>query len=275
MLLYPRLPAPTARILVDEIGGVDLSELRSDSATRHPACTYSPTGGNRVDERHIVDLRDMLREIAETCGYPADVGPSDRVRFDRAAAEVLHSRMGIVPADAAEPGVWAFLTCVVVPELACWRFPRRTSERLEGGPRNTLRRLWWRAHLLDTGGENLVSRLGEDELVQIMERPESVMGNPRVARALARLHLQVCNELGIDGRMRVLRDAAKRLLRLSAVISLDALDQASLERVARNLLTEAAIALGEHQGAAGELGGLSIFADPSLSGPDPKSREEW
>jgi len=98
--------------------------------------------------------------------------------------------MEIVPADAAEPGVWAFLCCVAVPDLACWRFPGRTRERLLGGPRNALRRLWWRAYVLDRGSrEGLSGRLGEDETVQIMERP-TLAGNPRVATTLADAHLR-------------------------------------------------------------------------------------
>jgi hypothetical protein len=240
MLVDPRLPAPTARVLIEEIGEASLDQLRCRSSTSHPACTYSPTGGNRVDEGEIVALRSTLRLVADECGYPSDVTPAERVRFDHTAASALHREMDIVPADAAEPGVWAFLTCVVAPDIACWRFPR-----LEGTPRNALRRLWWRAHVLGSGDETLMSQLGEDELVQIMERPESVLGNPRVARAIARSHIRLCEQLGIEGRMRVLRDAAKRLLRLSALIAVDALDDPSLESVARRVLIEAAVALGE------------------------------
>jgi Family of unknown function (DUF6339) len=259
MLLYPRLPAPTARILIGEMADADLDELRRRSATKHPACIYSPTGGNRVDEREIATLRTLLRDIADDCGYPREVNPTERVRFDQLTGAALHKDMRIVPADSAEPGVWAFLTCVVVPDIACWRFPRRTHERLDGGARNALRRLWWRVHLLDSPAQELTSLLGEDELVQIMERPQSVLGNPRVARPFARIHVSVCEELGITGRMRVLRDGAKRLLRLSALIALDALDDQSLEAVARTLLVEAGIALGETDGQISHLANLHLL----------------
>lgn len=276
MLLYPRLPAPTARILIAEMSDADLGTLRQGSSTRHPACTYSPTGGNRIDEREISELRDTLRTIADDCGYPRNVGPAERVRFDHRMASMLHADMGIVPADAAEPGVWAFLACVAVPDIVCWRFPRRTPERFEGGQRNALRRLWWRAHLL---GEELMSLLGEDELVQILERPESALGNPRVARAIAAMHIQVCDELHVDGRMRLLRDAAKRVLRLSALVTLDALDADSLSRVARRLLIESAVALGEAQAVLPPAEALQLLADgPAPDGqPDPAAdaRLRW
>jgi hypothetical protein len=273
MLLYPRLPAPTARLLIEEMADVGLDELRHGSSTRHPGCTYSPTGGNRVDERGIVELRDTLRTIADECGYPRSVGPGERVRFDHRVAAALHDRMGIVPADAAEPGVWAFLACVAVPDLVCWRFPRRTPERLEGGQRNALRRLWWRAHLL---GDDLMTQLNEDELVQIMERPESALGNPRIARAIGAAHILVCNELHVEGRMRLLRDAAKRVLRYSALVTLDALDDESLSRTARRLLMESAVALGETDAEvppAGELqlltsdGGSADWSDAQAAAP--------
>jgi hypothetical protein len=249
------------------MAGMSLEELRARSLTHHPACVYSPTGGNRVEENQIGALRATLQRVASECGYPADVGPGDRVAYDRRAASILHRDMRIVPADAAQPGVWAFLTCVVVPDVACWRFPRRTAGRLEGGPRNVLRRLWWRAHLLDSDGDDLVSRMGEDELVQIMERPESVLGNPRMARALAHAHLSVCADVGIGGRMRVLRDAAKRTLRLSAVISLDALDDPSLSRVAEHLLAESVQALGEGQPQHQNLEELQLLTMVGPAGP--------
>src|SRR5690606_11986797 len=94
--------------------------------------------------------------------------------------------MGIVPADAAEEDVWTFLSVVLVPEIAPWRFPGAPEERVLGRPRNVLRRLWWRAW---TFGPDLdyapvgAAPLGEDEFVSVMER-STLAGCQPVARAI-------------------------------------------------------------------------------------------
>ncbi|MGZ4249147.1 MAG: DUF6339 family protein [Solirubrobacteraceae bacterium] len=273
MLVYPRLPAPTADVIIEEIAPLSLDHLRQRGATRHPACIYSPTGGNRADEADVATVQATIRRIADEFGFPSDPAPAQRVAFDQAAGTALHDGMRIVPADAAEPGVWAFLTCVVLPDIAAWRFGRRTAERFRGGSRNTLRRLWWRAHVLDSPDESLTARLGEDEIVQIMERPESVLGNPRVARAVAAAHLRLCDEDGIDRRMHLLRDAAKRLLRLSAVAALDALDDSSMQRMAAGLLRESAAALGIalHERAT-ETAPWSLAGDTGRAIASPETR---
>lgn len=123
--------------------------------------------------------------------------------------------MQIVPADAANEEVWSFLTLVVLPEVALWRFPDKKDERFIGRPRNTFRRLWWRAYVL--AGENRPGAatsdpLGEDELVNIFERP-SIVRTASLAQAMTKAIRALPSTPGV-ARSEVMRELAKRMRRL-------------------------------------------------------------
>jgi hypothetical protein len=152
--------------------------------------------------------------------------------------------MNIVPADAANDGVWTFLACQLLPDVATWRFPDRHEERLLGTARNTFRRLWWRAYILDGGRSTsdntiVVNELGEDEVVQVMERP-SLAGNARLARRMCLVFLELVVRTPQVSRMELMRDTAKRLIRLTPFIALDALDDDILADILRSAFSESA-----------------------------------
>ena len=138
-------------------------------------------------------------------------------------------------------GVWSFLTVVVVPEIGPWRFPGRSEERLIGRPRNVLRRTWWRAWALGPDLDDApdgCTPLGEDESVQIMERP-SLGGNRRTARAL-QAALWRAEQSGLPAaRSEVMRELARRLRAAKSHISLDALDADELSDLLDRLTGEA------------------------------------
>ena len=150
--------------------------------------------------------------------------------------------MDIVPADAAHGGVWTFLACVVLPDVAVWRFPDRNEERLLGTPRNTFRRRWWRAYVLDgarsrPNDRKVVDELGEDEVVQVMERT-ALAGNPRLARRVCVTFLELAARAPQVGRMEVMRDAAKRLIRLTPFVAFDSLGDQALNAVVEAAFSE-------------------------------------
>jgi hypothetical protein len=138
--------------------------------------------------------------------------------------------MDIVPADAAVEGVWSFLTLVLLPEIGIWRFDSRAEERLLGKQRNVLRRDWWRAWALgpdlDAAPEGTVP-LGEDEFVQIMERP-SLGGDPRVARAIRDACFRCLERGKVTSRMFLMRRAALLTRATKSMIALEALSDAEL-----------------------------------------------
>ena len=153
--------------------------------------------------------------------------------------------MGVVTADAAEEGVWSFLSLVLTPEIGPWRFPDRAEDRLLGRPRNVFRRLWWRAWALgpdlDVAPEGC-SPLGEDEFVQIMERP-SLGGNQRTARALRdALWRAECGGSTV-GRSELMRQVTRRLRAVRSHVALDVLSGQQLSNLLDDLTSSSHRAL--------------------------------
>jgi hypothetical protein len=148
-------------------------------------------------------------------------------------------------------GVWTFIASVLLPDVTRWRFrgERREAtspDRFTGGIRglrNTFGRLWWRAHLFrcETGQDPYVflRSLGEDELVQVTERP-NVAGNPRVNVAVSRAFLAVAGE---KARSDIFRDGMKRIRRLSTFVALDALEDDILDDIIGHVMRDAARAI--------------------------------
>ena len=90
----------------------------------------------------------------------------------------------MTPHEASQDEVWSYLTCCWLLDVAFWRFGADASiDRFIGHlNRNTFRRMWWRAEVL--GPDVDLAQLGEDELVNIMERP-TLFSDRRLARTIA------------------------------------------------------------------------------------------
>ena len=241
--LYPALPASAAMTLLAQRRGLTVDQLHGQSALKHPAAAPAASGGRPADDHLIRGVRDAVRNSASAAGYPT--APTDRTRltFDLTCATALHRTMDIVPADAADEGVWTFLTMVVVPEITVWRFgDGAATERHLGRPRNTLRRLWWRAWSMGpdlTDTPDGCTPLGEDEYVQIMERT-TLGGNQRTARAMRDAVWRAQRQGLTVARTDLMRRFALRVRARRSHISLDALEDASLRRLLDTLVAEAA-----------------------------------
>jgi hypothetical protein len=239
-LLYPRLPRSVAKSLILDMVGATSPELRDLSALSHPDAEPSATGGHPVDSGKLVEVQQAIRDVAEKAGFPKPLGSSAQA-FDRPCGTALLRVMDIVPADAAEEGVWSFLTLVLVPEIGPWRFPSPPEDRLVGHPRNVLRRTWWRAWALGpdlSHAPDGCEPLGEDESVQIMERP-SLGGNRRTARALQAALWRAEVEGLTMPRSELMRQLARRLRAVKSHIALDGLDDDSLAGLLDSLRADA------------------------------------
>ena len=109
-------------------------------------------------------------------------------------------------------------------------------------PRNVFRRYWWRARSLGVNPGDPASELGEDQLVQVMERP-SISGSRKLARTFAQTVLQAAvgsPDVGIEALM---RDATKRLVRLTPFVCFEALPDADLRSQLSDLVATSARAL--------------------------------
>jgi hypothetical protein len=214
MINWPQLPEGVADVEFREIGDTNIPEPKS----RHPNQVYSPVGG-RVSDGTVDLLINELTELADRFGYPSDVSDSLRISFDRAAAQVLRSRLDISWAEAGNRRLWSFLALVPLPHLTYWRFGIGNRERWIASDltRHTWARLWWQAIVFD-GHSDLLERLSESDLNQLLER-RIIGGDPRLTRALANA---VLTNPGGSRRM-LIRDATKRLRRLLAFVDARAL----------------------------------------------------
>src|SRR5258708_6255402 len=121
MLLYPRLPLVVTRKLAEELSLKSIDSLLALSSVSHPAAAYAPTGGNRVNDSYLREIYWCIRESACSFGYPASVDDLKMREFDASSGRILHEMMDITPSEASNPGVWAFMACVLWPDIVRWR----------------------------------------------------------------------------------------------------------------------------------------------------------
>jgi hypothetical protein len=214
--LLPRLPL----YIVDEILA-DLP-LRPEKPAvgnleNHAECiSYAATGGSR-NERLAFELGNVLRQLAQDCGYPDNHSQAARSRFDALAAATLAQYPGLSEGEALRDDTWCCLATLIVPDVVTWRFGGKPAHRFAGGVRNAFQRLWMRGTTLDRGEHHsnrwaLVAELTEDAMVQIFERP-SIAANPRLAVAIAEVWVDTAGTVG-NGAMEPIMRHATKLLRL-------------------------------------------------------------
>lgn len=223
--LFPRLPRPAARQLLKEQAERSPLELRAGARTSHPAAATAPTGGRPVTEEVLVGVADAVREACEE-QWPEPASRSQGASLDRAIGKALVEHLLIVRPDAANEGVWAFLSLVLLPDIAVLRFPDRAESRLMGGARNVFRRPWERrvvlGELSDRHGTN-GQFLGEDELVNIFERSRLARSH-ELARALAEHILSA----EVPNRSEYARELTKHVKRQLGAYNIDVLDTSAV-----------------------------------------------
>lgn len=239
MLLFPQLPSPIAKQLGAQAASQSVVDLSRGARTDHAAMIFTPVGGARVAPESLEQLRNAVVEIAEGFGYPVIPNKENAAKFDAVASVALFKLVSISAAEASKPGVWDFLSCVLLPDLVRWRFHSvggpTSQERFIAGRRNTFQRLWWRAYhvthgqvLTDAELGRLLLDMDEDELVQLMERP-TLAGIYGLSAVVAKGLLAAARETSLPRRL-LMREGQKRLLRLSSFVSLDVIsaDEASV-----------------------------------------------
>jgi hypothetical protein len=249
-LLLRRLDRDAARFTLDEHLSLPLEEL----GRRLPITadvTHSPVGGTLIDDAELRGLRAAAIAIAREHGYPEP--PRDVATLEERLADLLHDRLRITANEASVDDVWSYLTCCWLLDVAVWRFgadadPRRFIGNVN---RNTFRRLWWRREIL--GPAFPLAQLGEDELVNVMERP-TIAGDRRLARSIVTEFLRRVGEDPGGERMQLMREAMKRLLRLTPFLSFAALSDREVEALVAGTFVAAADGLrGVRPGVVGSI----------------------
>lgn len=226
--VYPSLSRDIGERLMVSYEGEPLDAVRDVSQLGHPSSTWIGDG-QRVTENDLADLRETIRTLADECGFPNSIARSRQVEFDRRLGTELHRRVVVPEFYAAQSGMWVFLSCVVFPELAHWRYPGTVHrDRFLGGDRDLLRSRWWRAWSLEdlTFAEPGCTPLGEDEFTNIMERP-TIGYTPKLSRAVRDCiwrHEGACN----GQRMTFTRGLTRRIVSERAFRSFDGLSAETL-----------------------------------------------
>ncbi len=237
-VLLPRLDRETTSSLIDDARGKTVAEVASRIPAREVRTRSTAQGGLEIADAELAALRHAVVELARGHGYPEEV--KNLPLFDALCARIVHASLPISPHEASEDDIWSYLTCVWLLDVAAWRWGGvGDSERRFRGDvnRNTFRRLWWRAEVL--GSEIDLAQLGEDELVNIMERP-TIAADRRLARRLAVQFLDRVSERDPAGRMMLMREAGKRLVRLTPIIDFHVMSDGELRALVDSVLTAAA-----------------------------------
>ncbi|MDX3190278.1 DUF6339 family protein [Streptomyces sp. MN03-5084-2B] len=236
-VLFPRLLPRQAHKLYEEYKSLTIEELERRTALRHDSAVYAATGGDRVREKDLGQLRQTIVAVAREAGFPNRSTVAANNDFDRKVAKLLHRTTGLAPAEAAARDIWVFLALVVLPDVSFWRFEKRTDERFlaKDLTRHVFGRLWWRAHLVhDVENPDpyaALSILGEGAFDQIYARRRALGGSPQLVRSI----LHVWHEIDTGGlnETDLLKDFLKRLLRLGAFMSFETLDDEQLNTEVR------------------------------------------
>ena len=214
--LFPRLPRAHAEHVLDQLVDVPLQQLRDLSDTAHPAAAPAPTGGPPVTAQILEKIAARVRAEFDD-RFPQALARSEGAAVDGIIGRVLHDEMPIIAADAAQEGVWSFISLVVLPDIAAWRFPDRHLSRMLGKPRNVFRRPWERRAVLGDAMDAGVP-LGEDELVGIFER-----ANLARSHRLVRVLVEHLSEVHVPDRSQYARDLMKRVRRTMGYTNVDVL----------------------------------------------------
>ena len=240
MYVTPRLDRHTATAMLERLLTPNVEAITSAMPDLSPVVTYAPAGGSRISEEQLRELRTAILHLAVEYGLPR---PLDKPQeFEGHAARLVHRHLPMTAHEFAHEEVWNYITCCWLLDVAVWRFGHDADRRRFIGHvnRNTFRRMWWRADVLGT--EVDLTQLGEDELVNITERP-TVAADRRLARTVAHEFLARVDRGEAASRMLLMREAMKRLLRLTPFVSFATLDDDDLSVLVEDIFNAAAAGL--------------------------------
>lgn len=243
----PRVSLLEVDELLDELIPLEITEIAVRMSANLPV-SYAPTGGVQADPGLLPRIRREVLKLAVAAGYPERREQAALQEFEGDCARLLHEQLGMTPHEAGHREVWACLTATHLLDVAAWRWGGISDRNRANGDvnRDTFRRLWWRYEILQDPDLpwDRFGGLGEDEIVAIMERP-GVTGNPEVARAIVRgFNARLEGEPDLmPMRMGLMRDAMKRLTRLTPFVALDLLGRSELDAVIEEMMSEAAVAV--------------------------------
>ncbi|WP_295803310.1 DUF6339 family protein [uncultured Corynebacterium sp.] len=245
---YPRLSDAYTMMLIGEYSSkTSPNELTAFAQTSHEMAFYDAKATERASDAQLAQLRDKLMNLAVQAGFPEPLARGKVRDFDQPASDILFSEIDLLPSEAANQEIWNFLTLILLPDIAAWRYPNSQKkpdfERWLGTDRNVFRKLWWREVTLGKKHNTLV---GEDEAVGIMERP-SLSSNPNVARAIVTAFDSVYKDFPDLGRTGVMRAVMVSVRRLLPLIDFEFYSEDELAEFLKEVAYAACVAYAERQ----------------------------
>jgi len=267
--LYPCLSRPVATRWSGELSRLSGAELEERVVALRADCVvvgqqargpiyFSPSGGVRASNKEVAALSSAIFSVADRFGFHAGVfgkrvalpGRAARRQFDDALSQTLWEQLDTCPSEAADPLMWAWMGCVLAPEVVRWRFDGEEVDPSRYGAsrsRNLFARSWWRAHILHVEGSanpwRLLAGLGEDEQVQLTERTR-LSQNHMLVQGIVGIFLDTTDTRPDLKRAELWREIMKRLNRLHGIVNYECLDPADMAPGLRELADAVIGALG-------------------------------
>ena len=247
--LLPQLPKNIAQAAIFDFiknGRID----QSDILKNYDGLFYASSENRKVRSQDLVSLRNEILDLAKKNGFGNE--SSNRFReFEYDVAISLSScnflwNNSLPTGEALRNNFWTYLTIVLFPDLAAWRWPMPQdgqlstawNGRIMGGTRNTFQRIFRRVLSFDRGLNhperfNLIKNLMEDDFSAILERT-SIGCNSRIAIALAEEFLSMRkrhSEKSKQIQTLIYRESTKDLTAYGKVQSLDLLEEKDLKEL--------------------------------------------
>jgi len=217
---WPRMPIDErimALAKLRELPPTTAAELVNTDVEGRRFYATTPT---RVDKKLLDDVRTSVVQLAQRHGFPHERQQRAVPTFDQELAVLFASSVPMLPVEAADEEVWAFITLSVLPDVAVWRWPAKPgdpdrtliedgteasvdsrTERLLGRRRGVFRQAWWRGYLL---GSDACLQLDEDNFINLTDRV-SLTGYRLIGDLITRTHLDRIGRGSYDRRFALRR----------------------------------------------------------------------
>lgn len=237
--IYPRFSTEDARrAFADLENAVATGQEppRFTSGAHHPRAHFGIGGAGTVPVAELARLRDDMHAQMST----VSVGQRNHDRkFDLlAGAGLAQWFAGDLRGQAANPGLWSYLTIAILPDLAVRRFPldkngRLSPDRFVAGRRNVFYRSYLRAVVLGSLLNDPEVELFEDDLVGLIDR--NLSSDHRLARVVSEQIASTPKELP---RREIVREGLKAVQFESRVTDLGTLSDQELREMIASLFAD-------------------------------------
>lgn len=227
---YPQISKVTARVQIAENAKYtpEQNQARVTELWSKQDVFFTTPSERQISTQAVAEkakrVEELFREISPA-GF--DITKSSLgTDFDAALTAKILDIFPMSAYEAAQEGVWSFITLRALPGIAMWRFPNKREdplwERYLGTERNTFKRLWWRAYML---GPELSLQLRENDLIQMFERGATVGSNRLVLRTIAEQAIFMKADLeALGGKSSdLVSEVGKRLKRQLAGVAFEAM----------------------------------------------------